>query len=191
MRKVILSTNMTLDGFFAGPNNELDWTVADEELHDFYSDLLQNADLLIFGRVTYLMMREYWPTAASDPSLPAGMLRFANTINSNRKLVFSKTLKEVDWNTELQHEIDAEEIRSLKAQPGKYILVSGSNVGNQFLSNGWVDEIRLVIMPVAIGQGKPFFGALRQGIELELNWTKTMNSGAVALCYRVKGQSQK
>src|SRR4030043_1714799 len=95
MRKIIFSIPITLDGYIEGPHRELDWVIADDEVHDFYSDLLENIDLVLFGRVTYELMAGYWPTATNDPSLPAGMLRYANTINPMKKIVFSTTFKNV------------------------------------------------------------------------------------------------
>ena len=106
MRKIIFSIPVTLDGYIEGPHQDLNWVVADDELHDFYSQLLQSADLLIYGRVTYELMVNFWPTATSDPKATESITRFANTLNPMRKIVFSKTLDQVGWNTKVIHSFD-------------------------------------------------------------------------------------
>jgi dihydrofolate reductase len=99
MRKVILSNLVTLDGFFAGPNGELDWFIVDEELNEYANDLLSKVDAILFGRVTYQLMADYWPAAATNPSTSKGDLEIADKMNNLPKIVFSKTLQEVKWNS--------------------------------------------------------------------------------------------
>jgi dihydrofolate reductase len=183
MRKVIFSINTTLDGFIEGPHQELDWVIADDEMHDFYSDLLNTGDLLLYGRVTYELMVNYWPSASNDPALPKGMLRFANTINPMKKVVFSKTLKNVGWNTQLLDTLIPDEIMKMKTQPG-----GGASIAKVFILHGLIDEYQLVVHPVAIGEGTSLFGGITDMHKLDYLWCRPFQSGAVALCYRPNGK---
>jgi len=123
MRKIIAAINMTLDGF-------CDHTagIADDELHEHYNELLSNADTLLFGRITYQLMEGYWPTVVENPTGNKPTDEFAVLIDNISKIVFSRTLKNVDWrNTTLKREVTKEEVLALKQQAGKNILV-GSQV---------------------------------------------------------------
>jgi dihydrofolate reductase len=122
MRKLIFSIPITLDGFIEGPHRELDWVIPDDELHDFYADMLRKSDLILYGRVTYELMLSYWPNAPADPTISPGMLRFADALNPLKKIVYSKTLKDVKWNTTILDSYDPGEIKNLKSQPGRDIL---------------------------------------------------------------------
>ncbi len=188
MRKIIFSIPITIDGFIEGPNRELDWVIADDELHDFAAQLMENADLLLYGRVTYQLMAAYWPTATSDPNASEGMKRFANTLNPKRKIVYSKTLNHVNWNSQLERAFNPNEIRAMKAQAGRDILLSGgATIAKQFFKHGLVNEYIPIIQPAAIGQGNAIFSGLEKSPTLEFSWSQRFHSGAVALCYRVNG----
>lgn len=188
MRKIILSIPITLDGYIEGPHRELDWVIADDDLHDFYAHLLQNADLLLFGRVTYELMVGYWPNARSDPSITPGEARFADAINPMPKIVYSKTLEHVGWNTQVIRSADPEEIKKMKAKPGRDILLSGgATLARVFIQNGLVDEYQLMVQPVVIGAGTALFGGIRDMLKLDYLWNKPFNSGAIVLCYRPDG----
>jgi dihydrofolate reductase len=189
MRKVILSMPITLDGFIEGPHQELDWVIADDELHDYYTELLKKADLILYGRVTYELMLSYWPTAATDLSITKGMLRFANTLNPMRKIVYSTTLKNVGWNTQLVDALIPEDILKMKAEPGGDILLGGgAAIAQAFIQHGLVDEYQLLVQPVAIGSGKGLFKGIDQGLKLNFLRSKTFQSGAVALFYQPNGR---
>lgn len=184
MRKVIFSIPITLDGFIEGPNRELDWVIADDELHDFYSQLLKNADMVLYGRVTYELMVSYWPTAASISSIPESMVRFANTLNPMSKIVFSKTLKNAGWNTRIVNSVVPEEIEKMKAQPGSDIaLGGGASIAQVFMQHRLIDEYQLLVQPVAIGRGKPLFNGIHDMLKLDFKWSQPFKSGAIALCY--------
>ena len=187
MRKIIFSIPITLDGFIEGPNRELDWVIADDDLHDFYSNLLEKADLILFGRITYELMLGYWPTAPTDPGITPAMLRYAETVNPMKKIVYSKTLKKVDWNAQLQEAFLPEEILNLKNQPGRDILLGGgATLAGLFIQHGLVDEYQLVVQPVAIGKGKALFRNQDQ-LKLDYSWSRPFPSGAIALCYHPDG----
>jgi len=190
MRKIIFSIPITLDGFIEGPNRELDWVIPDDELHDFYTQLLQSADLLIYGRVAYELMVSYWPTANSDPNATESMKRFASALNPLRKIVFSTTMKQAGWNTQVMRTFSPDEIQRLKTQPGKDILLSGgATIAQVFFKHGLVDEYLPVVQPVAIGEGKALFAGLPEMLKLDFQWNRRFSSGAVALCYRMNGRS--
>ncbi len=187
MGKIVFSMNITLDGYFEGPNHELDWSIVDGEMHDFYADQLNSADVILFGRVTYKMMKDYWPTAPSDPQVTSGMLNFANALNPMKKIVYSTTLKDPGWNTQVISKFTPDDAVRLKSEYTGKILLGSASIFLAFLRNGLVDEIQLMVHPVAIGKGTPLFSGLDGGIKLDYQWSKTLHSGAVVLCYQPAG----
>ena len=185
MRKVILSNMVTLDGFFEGPNKELDWHIVDEEFNQYANDLLSNVDALLFGRVTYQLMADYWPAAATNPSTSKSDLEIADKMNNLPKIVFSKTLQEVKWNnSRLVKENIAEEISKMKQQPGKDMVIFGSgSIVSTFMQHGLIDEYRIIVNPVVLGNGKPLFKGINDKQNLKLLKTKVFGSGIVILFY--------
>ena len=185
MRKVILSNMVTLDGFFEGPNKELDWHIVDEEINEYANDLLSNVDALLFGRVTYQLMADYWPAAATNPSTSKSDLEIADKMNNLPKIVFSKTLQEVKWNnSRLVKENIAEEISKMKQQPGKDMVIFGSgSIVSTFMQHGLIDEYRIIVNPVVLGNGKPLFKGINGKQNLKLLKTKVFDSGIVILFY--------
>jgi dihydrofolate reductase len=186
MRKLILSINVSLDGF-------ADHTVTvapDDELHDFYSGLLDVTDVALFGRVTYQLMESYWPHAHEDPKATRGMLDFADRFNAISKIVFSRTLKNADWNnTRLVKEHMVEKVIQLKKQPGRSISLGGINISQELIKLGMVDEYWLAVQPVVVGKGKRLFDNLDRKVNLELVDTREFGSGVVVLHY-VKGRDE-
>lgn len=186
MRKVIFSIPITLDGYIEGPHQELDWVLADDELHDFYTQMLKNADVILYGRVTYELMANYWPTATTDSSIPESMARFANTLNPMSKVVFSRTLKNVGWNTKLVDSLIPEEIIKMKSEDGGDILLGGgASIAQAFIQHKLIDEFQLVVQPVAIGRGKPLFNGIDDVLKMHFTWSQPFHSGAIALCYHL------
>ena len=185
MRKVILSNSVTLDGFFAGPNGELDWHIVDDEIKEYANDLLSNVDALLFGRVTYQLMADYWPAAATNPSTPKSDLEIADKMNNLPKIVFSKTLQEVKWNnSRLVKENIAEEISKMKQQPGKDMVIFGSgSIVSTFMQLGLIDEYRIIVNPIVLGNGNPLFKGINGKQNLKLLNTKVFDSGIVILFY--------
>lgn len=174
----------TLNGFFEGPNRELDWHHVDDEFNEFAVDQLDSTDTLLFGRVTYEMMASFWPTPAAIENDPI----VAGKMNSLRKVVFSKTLTKTYWkNTILIKNNMLEEIKSLQSLPGKDMILLGSSDLSAFLiGHGMIDEIRIMINPVLLGNGKTLFSGLERTHTLKLTKTKTFNSGNVLLIYGLK-----
>ena len=185
MSKVILSNMVTLDGFFEGPNKELDWHIVDEELNEYANDLLSNVDALLFGRVTYQLMADYWPAAATNPSTSKSDLEIADKMNNLPKIVFSKTLQEVKWNnSRLVKENIAEEISKMKQQPGKDMVIFGSgSIVSTFMQLGLIDEYRIIVNPIVLGNGNPLFKGINGKQNLKLLNTKVFDSGIVILFY--------
>ena len=182
MRKVIIFMMVTLDGYFEGPNKEIDWHVVDDEFNEFAIDQLNSVDILLFGRVTYELMAGYWPTPYATTNDPV----VAGKMNSIPKIVFSRTLNKVDWqNTRLVKENFVEEIRKLKQQPGKDLIIFGSSdLAVTFIQQGLIDEFRIMVNPVVLSNGKPLFKGLPQKLDLKLQKARTFNSGNVLLYYR-------
>ena len=181
---------VTLDGFFEGPNKELDWHIVDEEVKEYAKDLLNNVDTLLFGRVTYQLMADYWPAAATNPSTSKSDLEIADKMNNLPKIVFSKTLQEVKWNnSRLVKENIVEEISKMKQQPGKDMVIFGSgSIVSTFMQFGLIDEYRIILNPVVLGNGKPLFKGINGKQNLQLLKTRVFGSGVVILYYQPMGK---
>ena len=170
---------MTLDGY-------CDHTAvnADAEIHQHYTDLLNESDVIIHGRVTYQLM-EYWRPFVDKPSGEKAMDEFASAIDRISKIVYSRTLPHVDWRkTELKRELVKDDILALKWQTGKNILVGSPSMIVQFGNLGLIDEYQLTIHPAVVGTGLPLFKNVSGRIDLKLLKTKTFACGAVVLYYR-------
>ena len=188
MRKVFLFMMVSLDGYMEGEGHDLSWHHVDTEFNDFAAKQMDEADTILFGRRTYELMASFWPSPAGLGGDPV----VASKMNNTPKIVFSKTLKKVEetehWKN-IRHIKDniAEEIQKLKEQPGKGIIVLGSNnLCVTLLENNLLDEIRLMINPVAIGKGTPLFAGLKNKKEFTLASTHTFSSGNILLCYQTR-----
>ncbi len=188
MRKVIYSTMVSLDGFTADPNRNLDWAIIDEELHQFVNDQEREIDTYLFGRRMYEVMT-YWETADQDPSIPEYMLEYARIWKRILKIVFSKTLEQVQGNARLVRGNIVEEIAQLKAQSGKDMSVGGAHIASTLIQLGMIDEYRLFVHPVVLGGGTPMFPALDNKINLRLVETRTFGSGVVLLRYHTESNA--
>ncbi len=182
MRKLIYLMNVSLDGFIEGPNRELDWAHVDEESMSLFNDQQRGMDTLLYGRRLYEVMT-YWETAEADPSISEVEREFARIWKNSTKLVFSKTLEQVQGNARLVRGDIAGEITKLKQQPGKDLEIGGPNLASTAMQLGLIDEYRLVVHPVVLGSGTRFFPALADKIDLRLVETRTLGSGVVYLRY--------
>lgn len=182
MRNVFLFMMVSLDGFFEGPNQEIDWHNVDDEFNDFAIKQLDEIGTLLFGRVTYQLMASYWPTPAALADDPI----VAEKMNTIPKVVFSTTLDTVDWaNTRLVRGDASAEVMKLKQQPGKDLAIFGSaDLTTALLQAGLVDELRIMVNPVALGNGKPLFAGLRDRVNLKLVNSRVFDSGNVLLSYQ-------
>jgi dihydrofolate reductase len=190
VRKVILLMHLSLDGFTAGPDGALDWIVVDNEIWKEIIDLQNTADTALFGRVNYQGFESYWPTVPSDPNASTNEREHAHWLEQASKLVFSATLSEVNWkNTRIAKEPVAKEIATLKQQAGKNLLVfGGASLAQTCVKENLIDEYRLLINPVVLGQGSPLFQDIQQRIALKLLESRTYRSGVVELRYQTAQQ---
>jgi dihydrofolate reductase len=178
--------HVSLDGFVAGPNGEIDWVNFDDDLIEDVQGLVNTADTALFGRVTYQLMESYWPTAASSPTATKHDLDHAHWLNPAPKIVFSRTLKNVHWqNARIVKDHIGEEIARLRKQPGKnLILFASPTLGSTFMSLDLIDEYFFNINPIVLGKGKPLFRDQNEIRRLKLLESKTYKNGVVSLRYR-------
>jgi dihydrofolate reductase len=183
MGRLIYSMSVSIDGFVETPSRSLDWVLVDEELHTFFNAEAREVSAFLYGRRMYELMAGYWPTAASDPTSTPAELEFARVWRDKPKIVFSRTLERVDWNSRLVHGDAAEEVARLKAQPGFDMGVGGPTLASTLVREGLIDEYRLFVNPVILGDGTPFLPKFADRIGLSLLETQTFGSGVVFLRY--------
>jgi dihydrofolate reductase len=187
MRKVILQMMMTLDGFVAGPNDELDWIDNDPAMGEAHFALAEGADAAIIGHTVYHGMAEFWPQAAANPDAPNNEAAFGRLMNSMRKIVVSTQAEELAWtNCEQLLVTDddelVEQIRALKSQPGEYLLLYGGvRTARTFIDHGLVDEYRLDVCPTSLGSGKALFPKRTQFTFVDVT---PYESGAMTVIYQ-------
>jgi len=184
MRKLILMMSVSVDGFIQGPNRELDWHMVDDELHSHFNEVLSAMGAFLSGRVTHELMAGFWPTADTDPSSTGPVVEFARIWRDMPKIVFSRTLERADWNTTVVRDLVAEEIQELKAQPGGDLALGGADLAAAFMRHDLIDEYRIYVHPIVIGQGKPLFQPSDARINLRLAETRTFGNGVVLLHYQ-------
>jgi dihydrofolate reductase len=184
MRKIIVSNLISLDGFFAGPNGEIDWFVTGEDFFEDSAATFEAIDAILFGRITYEGMLSYWTSQEAiegDPVIAARM-------NEQNKIVFSKTLDKVEWgkwdNARLIKGDLGEAVRKLKAQPGKNMIIFGSGQIVAALTQlGLIDVYMTFINPVVLGSGKSMFAGVDHAVKLKLTDSKIFKSGVARLTY--------
>jgi dihydrofolate reductase len=183
MPNVIAAFNMTLDG-----NADHTAGVPDAEIHQHYTDLLNSGGTILYGRTTYQLMENYWPQLVKNPSGDKTMDDFAGAIDNINKVLFSRTVKSVDWkNARLANRELAAEVAALKQEETKDIFVGSRSLIIALLNMNMIDELQLCIHPVIAGPGLMLFDQIADRIELQLIKTKTfVDSGAVLLCYAPK-----
>lgn len=184
MRKIILFNMMTLDGFFEGDNQTIDWHNVDADFNDFSNEQINSVDAILFGRKTYELMESYWTSPEAISNDPV----IANQMNSKSKIVFSKTMKKAEWNnTLLINDNIHSEMEKLKNQDEKDLIIFGSaNLASIFIQHDLIDEYRIVVNPIILGQGNPLFIKTLAPLKLKLIKTRTFNSGNVLLYYEPK-----
>ncbi len=173
---------VSLDGFFEGPDREIDWHVVDDEFNQYAIDQFSTVDVILFGRATYLMMASFWPSEIALKEDPVT----ARFMNETAKIVFSRTLDKAAWqNTRLVKGDAAMEIVRLRQQPGGDMIIFGSG---QLVSSlaplGLIDEYRLMVNPVVLGSGNPLFQDLKSRLQMKLLNTRIFKSGNVLLTYQ-------
>lgn len=182
MRNVIFAINLSADG--CCDHTKL---IGDDEIHEYYAHLLRDIDLFVFGRKTYQLMVPFWPDVAKNPSgQPKAMNDFAQAFAAIPIVVFSKSLESAEGeNTRIVRSNLKDEILRLKQEPGKNILLGGVDVPSQLVELGLVDEYRIVVQPLVVGEGRRLFDGLNlpEKLQLKLVESKTLESGCVALRY--------
>ncbi|MEO6732789.1 MAG: dihydrofolate reductase family protein [Ferruginibacter sp.] len=178
MRKLIAAINMTLDGF-------CDHTagIPDDEIHQHYADLLSNTDTVLYGRITFQLM-EYWRTVVENPTGNKATDEFALIMDNVPKIVFSHTLKNVEWKSaKLANRAIDEEVLELKQQSGKDIFVGSRSLIVQLMKLNLIDEFQLCVYPIVAGGGLPLFENVNDRTIFKLIKTKTFTGGAIILYY--------
>ena len=181
MRNLIFAINITLDGCVDHTKG-----VADDETHEYFTDLLREVDLLVFGRITYQLMVPFWPEVAKNQSMSKASNEFARTFDSIKKIVVSRTLESAeDKNTRIVRTNLRDEILKLKQEEGQNILVGGVSLPLQLMELGLVDEYRFVVGPILVGEGRRLLDgvSLPESLQLRLVESKIFKSGCVAHRY--------
>jgi dihydrofolate reductase len=181
MRKVIFAINITLDGCCDHARQ-----LADDETHEYFTELLREVDLLVFGRKTYQLMVPFWPEVARNQSMSKASNEFARTFDSKKLVVFSQSLDGVEGkNTRIVRTDLRGEILRLKQEQGKDILIGGVSIPSQLIELGLVDEYRFVVGPIVAGEGRRLLEGVSLPERLQLTFvdSKFFRSGCVALRY--------
>ncbi|MFB7781811.1 dihydrofolate reductase family protein [Streptomyces vinaceus] len=185
MRSVTYSMGVSLDGYIVGPDGEFDWTAPDPDVFRFWIDEIRQVGVHLMGRRLYETML-YWETADQDPSLGDAELEWVSLWNPLPKVVFSTTLSTVQGHARLASGGLAEEIARLRAEPAEGdIAIGGATLAAEAAAAGLIDEYQVIVHPVLVGGGIPFFARDERRVDLELVETRTFNSKFVYLRYRV------
>ena len=176
MRKLFLQLLVSADGYFEGPNHELDWFVHDDEFFAYVQVMLADVDAILLGRVTYDHFAQHWPNSTQEE---------APRMNELQKYVVSETLNEATWsNTTIIGDDALEAVADLKAKPGKDIAIFGSSILATSLANhGLIDEYRIFVIPVLIGEGRRFLDGLSEQISLSVQESRVSSAGVVTTYY--------
>ena len=186
MRRVTLLMHISLDGFVADSNGEMDWILHDEELFQYVSELFESVGAALYGRVTYQMMESYWPTVPKNPESTKQELHHAAWVEQLEKVVFSTSLQEVTWNnTKLIHQDIAAQLTALKNTPGKDLMIFGSpRLAHSLMPLGLIDDYFLQINPILLGKGTRLFPELTTRVGLSLISTRIFRNGVLGLHYQ-------
>lgn len=181
MRKLAGFIILSLDGLFEGVGGSLDWHRVDAEFREFAIKQLQDADVLLFGRKTYEMMAAYWP----DPEVIRMDPGIASLMNARPKVVFSHTLKVASWaNTRIEKEFSAAETGRMSEGRGELLVVGSAGLIGSLLERGWLDELRIMVVPVLLGEGSRFFSDFENEYPMQLLRARVFGNGNVLLTYR-------
>jgi dihydrofolate reductase len=183
MKKVILFVQVSLDGFFEGPKKEIDWHMVDDELHAHVIEELKAMGAFLSGRVTYELMAGFWPTADADPGSTPPVKEFARIWRDMPKVVYSKTLTSAGWNTTIARDLVPGEVEELKLRARGDLVVGGGDLGAAFMGQDLIDEYRIYVHPIQIGEGKRLFPPSKEKVLLRLAETRAFGNGVVLLRY--------
>ena len=183
MGKLIYLMNVSLDGYIETPDHDLSWGSDDDELHAWFNDHMREVSASLYGRRLYEVMSAYWPTSDTDPNATEVMREFGRLWRATPRIVFSTTLTSVDHNSRLARGDVGEELARLRDEFDGDIEVGGPTLAAALIRRGLVDEYRLVVHPVVLGGGTPFFPPLESPIPLRQTATKQFASGVVFVGY--------
>jgi dihydrofolate reductase len=189
MRKLIVYMHSSLDGFVQGANDwDINWIAFNEELEKYAQDTLHTVDTVLWGRSTYLGMQQYWTSVPQNPEASDYEKQHSAWLDRTLKVVFSTTMDEPEWNlSKLVKGNIEEEVTNLKQLPGKDMIILGSpRLAHSLMRAGLIDEFRVNVNPVVLGEGLPLFKDQNERIQLELVENKTFKGGVAGLVYRLK-----
>ena len=185
MGQVVYLMNVSLDGYVETPDHSLDWGTVDDELHTFFTDRQREADVSVYGRRLWETMAAFWPTGETNPVSSEAMREFARAWNATPKVVFSHELESVEHGARLVRGDVGEELAKLRQEFEGEIAVGGPLLAAQFIEHGLVDRYQMVVHPVVLGAGTPFFPPGVSRFDLRLTESRVFASGAVYLGYEV------
>jgi dihydrofolate reductase len=181
--KVIYTMNVSLDGYVETPDHGLEWSSVDDEVHAWFTEELRAIDASLYGRRLYETMAAYWPTGETDPNGNEVTREFARVWNATPRFVFSTTLDGVEWNSQLVQGDVTEVLAKVRSEVDGDLEVGGPTLAAEFIRRDLVDEYRLVVHPVFIGAGTPYFPRLDAPLRLRLIDTHEFTSGIVYHAY--------
>jgi dihydrofolate reductase len=184
VRDVVYVASISVDGFLGAADHDDDWVVPDPELHKHFNDLEGYFDIQLYGRRMYELMAGFWPTADELPDVPDYVAEYARIWRARPKVVFSKSIHNVGWNSRLFAGDAVEEVARLKAEPGGAMGVGGTELATSLARNGLIDEFRFYVMPTVVGSGTPMFSTLGRHLDLSTVEVQRFDAGAVLLRYR-------
>jgi dihydrofolate reductase len=183
MGKLVYLMNMSVDGFVETPDHSLDWTSVNEEMHRWFNDQTRNTAAMLYGRRLYEVMAAFWPHADQDPSAPDWILEFGRLWLETPKIVFSSTLDKVEWNSRLVRGDPVGELARVRKEFDGEISVAGPTLASAFIAQDLVDVYRLVLHPVLLGAGTPYFPPLDRHLQLRQTDFRRFDSGMFFLEY--------
>ena len=186
MGKLIFLMNVSLDGYIETPDHSLDWATVDDELHTWFNERLRSTEVSVYGRRLFEVMNDYWPTAESDPAATGPMLEFGRIWNAKPKVVVSRSMQAAPPSWRLMSGEPETILEELRGDFSGDIEIGGPTLASGFIRRGLVDEYGLVVHPVILGGGTPFFPDLERPAGLRLLETRTFSSGAVYLGFATR-----
>lgn len=183
MGKLIYQLNVSLDGYVETPDHGLEWGLVDDELHSWFNDRMRELDASLYGRRLYELMAAYWPTAEQDPAATEPQREFGRVWNATPRIVFSTTLEHVEHNSRLVRGDVGDVLAQVREEFDGDLEVAGATLAAQFIRRDLVDEYGLVVHPVVLGAGTPFFPELPNALKLRLTETRRFESGVMYLGY--------
>jgi dihydrofolate reductase len=186
MGKVIFLMNVSLDGYIETPDHSLDWTINDDELLTWFNERMRTFEAIVYGRRLYELMNAYWPTAESDPAATGPMLEFARIWNAKPKVVVSSSMRKAPAGWRLTRGDPETILEELRRDSSGDLEIGGPTLAAGFIRRGLVDEYQLVVHPVILGGGTPFFPDLERPAGLRLLETRTFSTGTVYLGFAAR-----